>query len=77
MIDSIIPSIITPATIYFSIGLTLMFILLLLIGFNGKDWKPNNLWIIITWPIELTVLIGGLLSMIVESKKESNEENKK
>lgn len=77
MIDTIISSMITPVTIYFSIGLTLMFVLLLLIGFNGQDWKPRNLWIIITWPIELTVLIGGLISMLVSHKKESTDENKK
>lgn len=66
---------------YFGIGLTFLGLLVFLIGIRGESWSKGNLWIILTWPVELVNLLGLGIGVIIlkrdEKKAKESQANSK
>lgn len=61
---------------YFGIGLGFLAVLVFLIGIRGESWSKNNLWIILTWPVELVNLLGLGIGVIILKREERAQEAK-
>ena len=61
---------------YISIGIILLFVLVILVGVRGSEWTPKNLLIIITWPLDLANLLGTLIGYVINSRPGAEPENK-
>lgn len=52
--------------IYLGIGICVLFLSAFLIGLQGNDWTKNLLSIVITYPIDIVVLLGMFVGIILE-----------
>lgn len=52
--------------IYLYVGLGVLFLSAFLIGLQGNDWTINLLTVVITYPIDIVVMLGIFTSAIYE-----------
>ena len=64
--------------IYLYIGIGVLFLSAFLIGLQGNDWTINLLTIVITYPIDIVVMLGIFTNAIYErisNKKKPTQPN--